>query len=128
MWVIDEENKAVQKEEWLKLAEEKAKQLQEESVAAASREGSSKQAKKDKKSRVSTIHCPDGRQVCMFVLTCMYVLCIIRICIDPNQRYCSLNMYVVCEYLTQFGSYVHLCTSNVTIADDTAVHSPTVAI
>lgn len=126
MWMIDEDNKAVQEEEWRKMTEEKAKQLQEEAAAAASREGSSKQAKKNKKggkasadkkapkdvqecmpgasamslgteefvfqrnkafsgyrigdtvallkSKVSTVHCPDGRQV----HTCTYS---IRTCI-----------------------------------------------
>lgn len=46
---MDEENKAVQEEEWRKMMEEKAKQLQEEAAAATSREDSSKVAKKDKK-------------------------------------------------------------------------------
>lgn len=117
MWLIDEENKSVQEEEWKKMIEEKTKQLQEEAAAAAAREDSSRLAKKDKKggkasadkkgkkdaqeivpdisaaslgaeefvfqrnkafsgycigdavalfkSKVSTVHCPDGWQVCV---------------------------------------------------------------
>ena len=49
MWLMDEENKAMQEEEWKKMMEEKTKQLQEEAAAAAAREDSSKPAKKDKK-------------------------------------------------------------------------------
>lgn len=147
--MLDEENKAVQEEEWRVMMEEKAKQLQEEAAAAASREDSSKQAKKDKKggkasadkkrqkdaqdiipvasamplrteefvfqrskafsgyrigdtvallkSKVSTVHCPDGQQVRTYGH--IYVHMYIRICIYMyiiNLRPYRANVCYVC--------------------------------